>query len=79
MSTPDSSISIEKFVEKVAFALADVPSMKMRAKIDALIQYRSELPEKERKLVVGALRALSKRVDKLVDKLKGATAPATTE
>jgi|SRR5450631_2478666 hypothetical protein len=63
---------INKFAEELALKLADAfPTRQMLAKIDALITHRADLSSKERRLLVGAIRALAKRADRLANKLEG--------
>jgi hypothetical protein len=63
---------INKFASDLANALADVfPTPRMQERIDAIIEYRDELGKNERRDLIGALRALAKRAEKLADKLEG--------
>ena len=70
--TPKAMPPVNRFAEELAMKLADVfPTAQMQNKIDDLTKYRADIGSKERRMLVGALRALAKRADRLADKLEG--------
>jgi ParB-like nuclease domain len=63
---------IDTFAEQLALVLVDIfPTPRIQEKLDAIIQYRSELGTRERNKLVGALRALAKRAERFAEKLEG--------
>jgi hypothetical protein len=62
---------IEQFAEQVARDLVDIPSSRMRDKLDALVKFKDHLSKSDRRLVIGALRGVAKRVEQYAGKLEG--------
>jgi len=67
---PQKLPPIEKFADQVAHELLELPSERMKEKLEALIKYREHLRAQDRRLVAGALRGLAKRVAKYADRLE---------
>jgi hypothetical protein len=53
--------TIEEFAEQLARNLMDQPTPRLRAKLEALIRWRAELREQDRRLLAGALRGFASR------------------
>jgi hypothetical protein len=61
---------IEKFADQVAHELLELPTPRMKEKLEALIKYREHLRAQDRRLVAGALRGLANRVEKYADRVE---------
>jgi hypothetical protein len=65
---PPKDIAV--FADDVAHQLLELPTERMKAKLEALIKFREDMRAQDRRLVVGALRGLAKRVEKYADRLE---------
>lgn len=61
---------LEKFVEQLSTYLLDIPTVRTKEKLDAVIQYKTELRAQDRRLLIGALQGVIKRTQKYVDRLE---------
>jgi ParB/Sulfiredoxin domain len=69
---PKKMPPIEKFSEQLCKSIGEsFPTETMQAKLDAILQYRDELPAGLRTALIRSLRSLATRATKFADKLEG--------
>jgi hypothetical protein len=62
--------TVEKFIYGFVRQLADVPSQRLRLKINSLILAKDDTASSELRRVISALRGVAKRFERMADELE---------